>query len=120
MKDNWNATTQSLAGAGTESPELDTQGSSSLRPRSRYQRKEELTDNVLHHVDDDIGVFVEDHDVGADNAALVGRRQRRKFTSDFDGARLEFFLEARGKSAVAFELLFKAGRQIATALSQAG
>src|SRR5262245_65299983 len=80
----------------------------------------QLADDVLHHVNDDVGAFVKDDDVSADDAALVGRRKGRKFATDFDRAGLKFLLQAWGQSAVAFELFFKSRRQIAAALGQAG
>ena len=79
-----------------------------------------LADDVFHDVDDDVGVFVENDDVGADDAALVGGRERREFANDFDGAGLKLFLQAGGQGAVAFELFFEAGRKIAVALGKTG
>src|SRR4030095_6118591 len=68
---------------------------------------------------DDVGVFVEDDDVRANDAALIGRRQRGKLAGDFYRAGLKLLLQPRRQSAVAFELLLEAGREIAGALGQA-
>src|SRR5258708_38540395 len=64
-----------------------------------------LANYVGHDVHHNVGLTIEDHDARADYAALVVRRQRRQLPSDFNRARLQFFLESRWQSSVALELL---------------
>jgi hypothetical protein len=58
--------------------------------------------------------------VGANDSALVGGKERRKSACDFKRAGLELVLQAGRQSPVAFELPFKAEREIAVALGHSG